>query len=307
MRAVIIGGNGFIGSHLVDILLHEGWEVTVYNRSPERYRAPQQGVKYIQEDLGNTSALSSVLPGIDIVFHLASTTVPKSSNDDPIFDIESNLIQSVRLLQLCVKSRIKKVIFLSSGGTVYGIPQAIPIKETHPTNPICAYGITKLAIEKYLHLFKQLYGLSYSILRPSNPYGPRQNPDGQQGAIAVFLGRAIRGQPIKIWGDGSITRDYFYVSDLARACLLAANSEMESPVINIGSGQGVSLNQLLEIIQHVVEKPLHVIRLPSRPFDVSEVILDIEHARTHLGWQPTISLEQGVYKTWEWVQSYYRS
>jgi UDP-glucose 4-epimerase len=303
MRAVVVGGNGFIGSHLVDTLLADGWQVVVYDRAPERYRPPLAGVEYVLEDLGNTGLLASVLPRADVVFHLASTTIPKSSNDAPVFDIQSNLIHTVRLLEVCVRSHVGRVVFFSSGGTVYGVPQSLPVDEEHPTNPICAHGIVKLAIEKYLHLFKHLYGLSYVILRPSNPYGQRQNPAGNQGAVSVFLGHIAQGLPITIWGDGEVTRDFFHITDLAEACLLAATSETISSVFNVGSGKGMSLNQLLKIIEPVVQRPFRVVQLPARPFDVSKVILDIRRARAELNWVPKVSLEEGIPDTWDWVRS----
>jgi UDP-glucose 4-epimerase len=303
MRAVIVGGNGFIGSHLVDALLADGWQVLVYDRAPERYRPPVAGVEYVLEDLGNIAMLASVLPQADVVFHLASTTIPKSSHDAPVFDIRSNLIHSVRLLELCVKSQVGKVVFLSSGGTVYGIPEFLPIDEGHATNPISAHGIVKLAIEKYLFLFKHLYGMSYVILRPSNPYGRRQNPAGNQGAVSVFLGSIARGLPITIWGDGEITRDFFHVSDLAQACLIAATSETVDSVFNIGSGQGTTLNQLLELIESIVQKTFRVVQLPARPFDVPKLVLDVRKAHAGLDWTPKVSLEEGILDTWRWVRS----
>ena len=306
MRAVVIGGNGFIGSHIVDALLASRWQVAVYDHSPERYRPPSTDVEYVIGELGNRGLLAAALPAADVVFHLASTTLPQSSNESPEFDIRSNLIDSVRFLEACVESRVGKVVFVSSGGTVYGIPSSPLVREGHSTSPICSYGIIKLAIEKYLHLFKHLFGLSYAILRPSNAYGQRQNPSSSQGAVAVFLGRAARGLPIQIWGDGEIVRDFIHVSDLAAAGLAAAtSSEGSHPIFNVGSGQGTSLNQLLETMENVVQKPLQVQRLPGRSFDVARIGLDIEKARTELAWTPKISMEQGILDTWNWVRTLY--
>ena len=303
MRAVVVGGNGFIGSHLVDALLADGWQVVVYDRAPERYRPPLARVEYVLEDLGNTSALSSVLPRSDVVFHLASTTIPKSSNDAPVFDIQSNLINTVRLLEVCVRSQVGKIVFLSSGGTVYGVPMSLPVNEIHPTNPICAHGIVKLAIEKYVYLFNRLYGLGCTILRPSNPYGRRQNPAGKQGAVSVFLGSIAQDLPVTIWGDGEVIRDFFHVSDLARACLLAATLETPSPIFNIGSGVGISLNQLLKVIESVIQKTFRVVYLPARPFDVPNIVLDVQRVGVEMNWTPGIALEKGILETWDWVHS----
>ena len=163
-----------------------------------RVRAGSEG------DFTSDSDVASAVIGCDVCFHLISTTLPKSSNLDPVFDIETNLMGTVRLLNQVVKSGVGKVIFLSSGGTVYGPPQEIPIVETHPTNPICSYGITKLAIEKYLELFYQLHGVDYTVLRLSNPFGERQRIESSQGAVAVFLGKALRGEKIEIWGGENI-------------------------------------------------------------------------------------------------------
>lgn len=302
MRAVVVGGNGFIGSHLVDRLLDDRWQVVVYDRAPERYRPPHPRVEYLLGELGNTGLLTTVLPRADVVFHLASTTIPESSNDSPVFDIQSNLADTVRFLEVCVASRVKKVVFLSSGGTVYGIPRALPVKETDPTNPICSYGIVKLAVEKYLQLFKHLHDLSYTILRPSNPYGVRQNPAGQQGAVSVFLGRIAQDLPITIWGSGEVTRDYLHVSDLVQACLVAATAQAAEPIFNISSGMETSLNRLLEIIGTVLSEPVHVVRLPARPFDVPRLALDSQRAREQLGWSPRVPLEEGILDTWAWTR-----
>ncbi len=303
MRAVVVGGNGFIGSHLVDSLLADRWQVVVYDRAPERYRPPLAEVEYCIGELGNERLLTSVLPKADVVFHLASTTIHQSSNESPVFDIQSNLIDTVRFLKICVEAQIGKVIFLSSGGTVYGVPNSLPVNEKHPTNPICSYGIVKLAVEKYLHLFKHLYGLSYMVLRPSVSYGQRQNPSGKQGAITVFLGRIAQKLPITIWGDGETIRDYLHVSDLVKACLLAATSTRTNTVLNVGSGQGVSLNQLLAIIERVVQKPFSVERVSARPFDVPKLILDTQRAGIELSWMSEVQLEEGISRTWNWIRA----
>lgn len=303
MRAVIVGGNGFIGSHLVDALLHEHWQVVVYDRYPERFRSPIPQVEYVYGEFENTTLLGSVLSRADIVFHLVSTTTPRSSNESPVFDIQTNLIGSVNFLHLCVKAKVGKVVFLSSGGTVYGIPQDLPVKELHETNPICSYGIVKLAIEKYLLLFQQLYDLPYTILRPSNPYGQRQNPDGEQGVVAVFLGRVARGLPITIWGNGEVVRDYFFVKDLAVACVRAGTLQIEPKLLNIGSGAGLSLNQLLASMETVIGREIQIVRLPPRPFDVPELVLDVSLANQVLNWSAKTPLEEGLKLTWEWIES----
>jgi UDP-glucose 4-epimerase len=305
MRAVVLGGNGFIGSHLVDALCREGWHVTVYDRVEERYRPCRSDVDYVIGELGNRRLLESVLARVDIVFHLISTTIPQTSNESPVFDVRSNLVDTLALLEICAKNQVPKVVFLSSGGTVYGVPVRLPISEDHPTNPICSYGITKLAIEKYLYLFHHLHGLDYSVLRPANPYGERQNPMGAQGVITVFLGKIAQGLPVIVWGDGTVERDFFYVSDLVDACISAATTESAHKVFNIGSGQSYSINAVIESVTQTIAHPFRVIYTPARPFDVPKLVLDIRRARDELHWQPRVSLEEGLALTWEWTRSVY--
>ena len=227
MKSLVLGGHGFIGTHLVDALLEKGCFVRIYDRSPNRFRTSPPDAEYMEGELGNHGLIQEAVEGMEVVYHFVSTTLPKTSNDDPVYDVRSNLIDTLQLLEGCVQAGVRKVIFISSGGTVYGLPQTVPITEDHPTSPITSYGIVKLAVEKYLDLFQHLYGLDYTVLRVSNPYGPYQNPSGQQGAIAVFLHRLYTGQPITIWGDGRVVRDYLYVADLVEALVLAA--EVETP------------------------------------------------------------------------------
>lgn len=303
MKACVIGGNGFIGSHVIDRLLEDSWNVTVLDRYKERYRASLPHVEYATGDLGNKEILHEILPHTDVVFHLASTTIPQSSNDKPVFDIQTNLVDTICLLDACVQHQVKKVVFFSSGGAVYGIPKTMPVSEDHPTHPISSYGIVKLAIEKYLYLYRHLYGLSYTILRPSNPFGERQNPTGAQGAISVFLGRVAQDLPIVIWGDGKIIRDYLDVEDLANAATKAAVAAAESDVFNISSGHGVSLNELIETIRSVVNRPIQVNYLPARPSDVPAIVLDPRRAHEELGWKPRSSFRDNIEKTWNWIRS----
>lgn len=301
MRSLVLGGGGFIGTHLVERLLEEGNAVRIYGRNPNRFRAVPWGAEYVEGELGNYGLLREAVEGIEVVFHLVSTTLPKTSNDDPVYDVRSNLVDTIQLLEACVEAGVRKVVFASSGGTVYGPPRAVPITEDHPTDPISSYGIVKLAIEKYLGLFHHVYGLDYAALRVSNPYGPYQDPAGQQGAISVFLHRIHTGEPITIWGDGSVVRDYLYISDLVDALELAASSEAQEKVFNIGNGRGASLNELLETIGGIVEERAEVEYLPARALDVPISVLDVTRARTGLGWSPATGLVEGITRTWEWI------
>lgn len=303
MRVLVLGGNGFIGSHVVDKLLREGHSVRVFDKNEEHYRRALPGVDYHLGEFGNRGLLSEALNGIDVVVHLISTTLPKTSNDDPVFDVQSNVIETLFLLEQCVANKIKKIIFTSSGGTVYGVPQSVPVLEESQTNPICSYGICKLTIEKYLELFRQLHNLDYVIIRPSNPFGRRQNPFGIQGAIPVFLGKILRNEPIQIWGTGDVVRDYIYVEDLVDALYCAINSTTPSRVFNIGYGKGHSLSDLLAVMKSVTGRNLTVTYTKSRSYDVPEIYLDITRASKELNWEPSTSLVQGIRRTWDFVNN----
>jgi UDP-glucose 4-epimerase len=306
MNMLILGGNGFIGSHLVDRLLAEGHNVRVFDKYEEHYRKPVAGVDYCVGDFGNRGMLSDALAGIDMVFHLISTTLPKTSNDDPAFDVQSNVIETIFLLEQCVAKKIRKVIYISSGGAIYGKPSSLPISETCPTEPECSYGITKLIVEKYLALFNHLYGLDYVVLRPSNPYGSRQKPDGIQGAISVFLGRVAQGKSLEIWGDGRVVRDYIFVDDLIDGIYRGAFHNAPSRIFNLGSGIGHSINEIIDVIRKVTGRQIDVVYKAKRSFDVPSIYLDIYRAKQELLWGPSVSLIAGIEKTWLFVEKLYR-
>lgn len=307
MDCLVVGGNGFIGSHLVDRLLQRGQSVRIYDRSPNEFRGVPAGVEYVRGELENLDLLKEAVEGMEVVYHFASSTLPKTSNDDPVHDIRSNLVNTIHLLEVCVAAGVRKVVFPSSGGTVYGATQTAPVDETHPTNPISSYGIVKLAIEKYLKLFDHLHGLDYTVLRISNLYGPYQNPASQQGVISVFLYRVYTGQPITIWGDGSVIRDYLYISDLVDALETVAQVETQNKLFNIGSGRGTSLNDLIDLIAAVIHERPAVEYLSSRLLDVPTSVLDASRARRELGWGPKTDLTEGIARTWEWLSTLSKS
>ncbi len=303
MDVLIVGGNGFLGSHLVRQLVAAGHQVRVYDRHKQPV-LPQPGVvNFIDGDLSDRSRLGRAVAGANVVFHLASTTLPKTSNDDPIFDVQSNVIGAIGLIEACLESQVGRLIFSSSGGTVYGLPQRWPISEDHPTNPVCSYGITKLAIEKYLRLYSYLHGLEYTVLRTANAYGEGQDPVRGQGAVAAFLFRVAQGLPIQIWGDGSVVRDYIYAEDIARAFVLVASGECAGKTFNVGAGVGTSLSRLVEIIGEVTGLNPAVEYYPGRRFDVPAIVLDSERIHRELGWWADIDLQEGVARTWQWIKN----
>jgi UDP-glucose 4-epimerase len=304
MRALVLGGNGFIGSHLVDQLVLSGWEVVVLDLIERRYEPAPAAVHFLQGDLTQGYLMREALLGVEVVFHLAWTTVHETSNQDPAADALANLVPSIRLLEDCLRGGIRRVVFASSGGTVYGQVSATPTPETHPQEPISGYGITKLAVEHYLQMFGHLYGLDYAILRPSVPYGPRQNPLGSQGAAAVFLYRVARNLPVTIWGSGNVSRDFFYVTDLVDALLRAATAELSlHRVFNIGGAEVVTLNELLRRVELILGRRAEVQYRPPRSFDADRVHLDTSLARKELGWQPKVPLEDGLRRTAAWMAS----
>lgn len=298
----MVGGGGFIGTHLVERLLQRGHPVRVYGRNPSRFRGTPPGAEFVEGELGNHGLIREALQGTEVVFHLVSTTLPKTSNDDPIFDIRSNLVDTVQLLEACVEAGVRKVVFPSSGGTVYGPPGFLPVTEEHPTEPITSYGIVKLAVEKYLGLFHHLHGLDYAALRISNAYGPYQDPAGQQGAISVFLERVREGRPVTVWGDGGAVRDYIYVSDLMDALQGVAERETRSRIFNVGSGRGVSVNELLDLVSEATGGRPEVEYLPARALDVQANVLDVGRAERELGWKPRVDLAEGISRTWAWLR-----
>lgn len=303
MRCLVLGGGGFIGSHLCQSLLEAGVEVALFDRPEARYlNLPAlAGVQVFTGDFSDPDHVAPALAGRDLVYHLVSATVPQTSNENPQLDIEANVVGTLHLLEAARKARVGRIVFASSGGTVYGIPQEIPIKESHPTDPISSYGICKLAIEKYLHLYWSAYDLDYRILRIANAYGVRQPVNTTQGAIASFLHRALHGEELTVWGDGSVMRDYIYVSDIVDALIKAGNHAGESKLFNIGAGQGHSLLDIIGSIEQVIQQPLQVRYLPARAFDVPMNVLDISRARMQLSWQPAVGLLEGISRTHEWM------
>lgn len=296
----MLGGGGFIGSHVCDCLVRAGHNVWVFEkegRSRENLAHAGKDITWLEGDFLNPEDLRIAVKSKDVVFHLVSTTLPKSSNESPVYDVSSNIVSTLHLLEAACAAGVKKLIFFSSGGTVYGIPGVIPIPEDHPTEPTCSYGIHKLMIEKYLALFHRLHGLDYTVIRAANPYGERQKPTGAQGVIGVLLYKALKGEPLEIWGDGSVVRDYLNVSDLAQAALCAMDSQVAERIINIGGGGGLSINEIIERIGAEIGHSPEVHYTAARGFDVPVNILDISRARKCLGWSPKVDIQTGISRT----------
>lgn len=293
-----------MGSHVSERLLDAGYKIRIFEkelvaRDNVVHLLPK--VEWFEGDFTNQAHVKEAVEGVDFIIHSLCTTLPKSSNENPVYDISSNLISTLHLLDTAKEAGVKKIIFFSSGGTVYGIPEYTPIKEEHPNDPVCSYGIQKLAIEKYLKLYRHLWGLDYGIMRISNPFGERQRPHASQGAAVVFLYKVLKGEPIEIWGDGSVTRDYLYVKDVAGAVLKLLNYKGGERIFNIGSGRGLNLLQLIEAIEEVTGKKADVRFTPSRSFDVPVNVLDTARAEKELLWRPEVSFKEGLKRTMDYL------
>jgi UDP-glucose 4-epimerase len=303
MRILVLGGSGFLGSHIVDKFLAEKHDVCVYDLYPERFRRSPNGIKFYTGDFGNVGALDELIStGFDAVIHCVSTTTPKSSNESPEFDIQSNVIGTLYLLDICVKHKVGKLVFMSSGGTVYGdIGDLDLVDESHAVKPMCSYGVSKLTIEHYLEVYRHLRGLDYVALRLSNPFGERQSPLRALGALTVFLHRTLKGQNVEVWGDGNVTRDFIYVGDVADAVYLATVNDI-SGTYNVGTGTGLSLRDILKLITEVVGVEPSVKWLPSRSFDVPRIVLDARKLRSATSWHCRTSIDDGVAMTADWLR-----
>jgi UDP-glucose 4-epimerase len=262
-------------------------------------------VDYVLGDVNDTQLVLKAASDVDSIIYLASTTVPTTANLDPVADVTGNLISILRLLTELRTKTLKKFVFLSSGGTVYGIPETVPISENHPLRPINSYGIVKVAIENYLFMENKLHGLPSLILRASNPYGPRQGHSGIQGIIGTHLWRMAKGEAPEVWGDGSVVRDFIHVADMAELCYVALTSD-QTGCFNAGSGEGTSIADLLTEMQKVVSETsgleVKTVYKPGRSFDVPKVVLDVSKAKNLLGWQPRIGLTEGLRDNWQWVR-----
>jgi UDP-glucose 4-epimerase len=294
----ILGGCGFLGSVSAVRLALSGWRVRVLDKDgvdDARLAPVRSAIELIRGDFMNAGDLRAGLQGVSLVLNFVGATIPQSSMADIDYDIHANVIPVVQLLEIMREMKIPRVIYSSSGGTVYGqASEQRPIPETHPTEPICAYGISKLMAEKYIRLFAANYGLLPIILRISNPYGENQNPLRPQGAVSVFLHKVLRDEEIVVWGDGAVVRDYLHQSEVADAVLAVANKPLLEGVFNVGSETGTSLRGVLDAVGSVLGKRPSVRFTPARSFDVPYNVLDCARLREATGWKPRLSLHEGI-------------
>lgn len=300
-KCLIFGGNGFIGSHLVEELVKEGYDVAVFDKSDIKKLDPIiDKIDIIKGDFLNENDVSSAMKDIDFVFHYISTTTPAIATKDPIYDIESNIIGSVKMFQCATKNNVKKIIFSSSGGTIYGEKVNVPCGEMDPVNPVNPYAISKLTIEKYLHYFNYIYGIDYTIFRYSNPYGERQSPLGKQGVIPIFLNKIKHYENPVIYGDGSMVRDYIYIKDAISATIAVLEKKTNEKIFNVGSMKGTSINELINIMSEVTSQKIIPEYIENTNY-IPKIILDISRIKKEVGWEPTVDIHEGIKRTWQWI------
>jgi UDP-glucose 4-epimerase len=306
-RILVMGGLGFIGSHLSRRLLYDGYRVRIFDKlygSKKLIDDIVDRVDIQEGDIEKPDDVLSALEGTDVAIHLIHTTVPGSSMQDPAYDVQSNVLSCTRWLPYMKDTGVKKIIYISSGGTVYGIPKTNPIKENHPTDPISSYGITKLAIEKYVSMYAQLSDVEYLICRPSNIYGVGQKLNIGQGVIGVFLDNALKKRPIEIWGDGSGQRDYLDVEDAVDGIIKLINYNGQERIFNLSTGIGLSLNDILNLMKNELNISFKVKYVQTRNIDVYANILDNSRLRRETGWEPSVNVSQGIQKVFNWFRSY---
>jgi UDP-glucose 4-epimerase len=303
MQILVTGGAGFIGSHIVDAYLQEGHQVVVVdNLSTGKKSNLNQAAVFYPIDICSWKELELVFQkhAFEVVNHHAAQINLRRSMDEPVFDAEVNIIGSLNLFELCRKYGVKKFIFASSGGAIYGIPKQIPVDEKAPTKPLSPYGIAKLSVEQYLEYYFQVWDLERIILRYGNVYGPRQDPQGEAGVISIFCNNILKGDPCIVFGDGSKTRDYVSVHDITSANLLALNSSAN--IYNLGTGLETSVNQLIDLLQKVANQKISIIYDQDRKGEIERIALFSRQARELLGWETTIPLNKGIEEVFRWYQ-----
>ncbi|MCC6476095.1 NAD-dependent epimerase/dehydratase family protein [bacterium] len=305
MRVLVTGGAGFIASHVAEGFLNAGWEVAVLDNLSTGFRAnvPREA-KFYEVDIRDAANVNRVVEEFrpDLIDHHAAQMDVRKSLVDPVFDAECNILGSLNIILAAKKHRVGKMIYVSTGGAVYGEPRALPVTEEHAVHPECAYGITKHTVEHYLELYDLLDGFRYTVLRYPNVYGPRQNPQGEAGVIAIFSGLMLEGKTPTIYGDGEQLRDYVYVSDVVRANLLAAAEQGDGEILNIGSGVGTSVNTLfrhLADLNGFRDKPIYA---PTRTGEIRAVYLDSTRAKNILNWECRVPVPEGLRLTFEWYK-----
>lgn len=302
MRICIVGGAGFIGTSLTRLLVEAGRDVVVLDRRPDAPTTLSREVRYIPGDYADRTTLRTVFAQTDAVVDLAYATVPQTSYSDPTFDILANLPPSVGLIEEAVAAKLRRALIVSSGGTVYGLVDRLPIREDAPTAPMSPYGITKLTVEKYALMFHRLHDLPVTIVRPGNAFGAGQRAFTGQGFIATAMASVIKGDPVTVFGERGTVRDYVHVADVARGIAAALDRGAPGEIYNIGTGVGRSNLDVVDSIRPLAERAGRSVRLvflPSRRFDVPANVLDSSKLAGCSGWGPQVAFAEGLATAWQ--------
>jgi UDP-glucose 4-epimerase len=303
MRILVTGGAGFIGSHIVDAFVAAGHQVAVVdNLHSGKLANLNPAASFFQVDIRDAAGLARVFEQVqpEVIAHQAALADVRGSLREPDTYAEVNVIGSIRLLEAARQHGVRKVLYASTGGAVYGEPEYVPVRENHAINPLDPYGASKHAVEHYLFLYRHNYGLDYASLRYPNVYGPRQDPYGEAGVVAIFTGKMLAGEPCTINGDGTQQRDFVYVGDVARANLLAATNG--SGIYNIGSGVGTDVNTIFAGLKQAAGYTQDALYGPAKLGEVYKIYLDASNAQRELGWESTVSVVDGLRRTVEYFQ-----
>ncbi len=306
MRILVTGGAGFIGSHVADRFVDAGHEVAVLDDLSTGFREfVHPRALFFEADLVDAVAMDRCVAEFrpDLVAHHAAQMDVRRSVSDPEFDARVNVLGSIGLLRSCTRHGVRKVVYASTGGALYGEGRRLPATEDHPVNPESPYGASKHTVEHYLYLWKLLHGLDYTVLRYPNVYGPRQNPHGEAGVNAIFIGLMLEGKRPRIFGDGTAVRDYLYVSDVVQANVLALD-RAGGEILNLGTGVGTSVNDIVRELKAILDFREDAIHEPARPGEIQRIYLDASRARQVLGWEPAVTFREGLRRTVEWTRNH---
>jgi UDP-glucose 4-epimerase len=306
MRIMVTGGAGFIGSHTVDALIASGAsEVAVLDDlSTGKRKQVNAKAKLYQVDLRDAAAVASAVEEArpETIFHLAAQMDVRRSVADPAFDAHVNVVGFLNLIESARKHGLKRVVFSSTGGAIYGEQDEFPCTEDHPKRPVSPYGVAKLATEAYLFFYRVEYGIDYLALRFGNVYGPRQDPHGEAGVVAIFCGKILDGKSVTIFGDGTQTRDYVYVGDVVRAVIAAGKSKASGLAINIGTGIETNVNDLYSTLAGVADFPTKAEHAAARPGEQKRSVISPARAQQELGWRPEKKIADGLEETYKYFK-----
>jgi UDP-glucose 4-epimerase len=298
---LLVGGNGFYGRALARRLATSGREVHVVSRSTEP--GEKDGVSFHRGSQDDPAVMRPLLERCPVVVHLASTSTPGSSARDPVHDTTSNVLPAARMLDIAAQTSPDRILFVSSGGSVYGNPATVPVDETATLSPLSYHAAGKVALEALFQAFAHAHSTSLAVLRPSNLYGPGQDLRSGFGLVRTLLERALRDEPVEVWGDGSAVRDYIYIDDAVAACERLIGQQTATGVFNLGSGRGTSIAEMVELVALATGRQLEIVRRPGRATDVRAIVLDSERLRNVTGRTAHVGLAEGLERTWRWVSS----